>query len=190
MSRLLSSPTPMSAAALKAVFSPESDSDLVTLITIYDPADNSVVARICDGFTQRITALDTESDKADLDVAQTELSEVYGVVSGGRNFIFLPLQITLPSEEEAQAPRCSIVINDVTRYLIPTIRNISAPPKVRIDLVLTTNPDVLQVSFTSFYINSFTYNANTVTAELSMINYDVEPFPVHNFTPKHFPGLF
>lgn len=186
MSRL----TSMNPAALKAVFSPDSDSDLITLITIYDPSDNSVVARICDNYLQRITALDTELDKADLDVAQTDTTEVYGVVSGGRNFIFLPLQITLPSEEEAQAPRCSIVINDVTRYLIPTIRSLSSPPKVRIDLVLTSDPDVLQVSFTSFYINSFTYNANTVTAELTMINYDVEPFPIHNFTPKHFPGLF
>jgi hypothetical protein len=173
MSRL----TSMSPAALRAVFSPEADDDLITLLTIYNPDNETqVLARIADGFTQRISETDDEV--------------VYGVVSNGMEYIFVPMQLSLPSEDEAQAPRCSIVLNDVTRYVTPLIRTITSPPRIRLDLVLSKTPDVVEVSFSDFYINSFTYNAESVTADLAMIDYEREPFPMHSFTPRYFPGMF
>jgi hypothetical protein len=173
MSRL----TSMSPDAIKAIFSPEADSDLLFLLTIYDPADGTtVVTRLCDGFTQRI------SETAD--------EVVYGVISRGDNFIFLPMEISLPTEEEAQAPRCSIVLRDVTQYVIPIVRTITGPPKVKMELVLSKTPNTVEASFSGFYISGFTYNADSVTAQLSMIDYEREPFPMHSFTPAYFPGMF
>ena len=173
MSRLSS----MSPAALKAVFSPDSDDDLIILLTIYDPSNESnVIARISDGFTQRIS--------------ESETDVLYGVISNGNEYTFLPMEITLPSEDEAQAPRCSIVMYDVTRYLTPIIRTITAPPRIKMELVLSKTPDVVEVSFSDFYISNFTYNADSVSAELSMIDYEREPFPKDSFTPSYFPGMF
>lgn len=167
----------MSPSALRAVFSPDSDDDLVILLTIYDPINESqVIARIADNYTKRIS--------------ETELDVTYGVTSNGEDYIFLPMEITLPSEDEAQAPRCSIVMYDVTRYLTPIIRTITAPPRVKMELVLSKTPDIVEVSFSDFYISNFTYNANSVSAELSMIDYEREPFPMHSFTPQYFPGMF
>lgn len=173
MSRL----TTMSPDAIRAVFSPDADSDLIFLLTIYDPANPSnVVARLADGFTQRISETDDEV--------------IYGVVSNGYQFTFLPIEVSLPTEEEAQAPRCSITIHDVTRHIVPIIRTINGPPKIKMELVLSKTPDNVEVSFDGFYINSFTYNADTVSASLSMIDLEREPFPMHSFTPRYFPGLF
>lgn len=173
MSRLAS----MSPAAVRAVFSPESDSDLYMLLTIYDPSDGvTVVARLSDGYTQRI------SETAD-DI-------VYGVVSRGQNFIFLPLEITLPTEEEAQAPKCSITLHDVTRYIMPIIRTLNGPPSVKLELVLSSTPDVVEASFSEFYMTGITYNADSVSAQLAMIDYALEPMPAHSFSPKLFPGLY
>ncbi len=100
------------------------------------------------------------------------------------------MQISLPSEDEAQAPRCSIVMYDVTRYLIPVVRTLTAPPRIKLELVLSKSPDVIEVSFSDFYISNFTYNAETVTADLAMIDYEREPFPKDTFTPRYFPGMF
>lgn len=173
MSRL----TSMSPAALKAVFSPDADDDLITLLTIYDPNNESqVLARLSDGYTQRISETDDEV--------------LYGVVSNNLEYTFVPMQLSLPSEDEAQAPRCSIVLNDVTRYVTPLIRTITAPPRIKIELVLSKSPDVIEVSFSDFYINNFMYNAESVTADLAMIDYEREPFPMHSFTPRYFPGMF
>lgn len=167
----------MSPGALKAVFSPDSDDDLIILLTVYDPLnENLVVARLADGYTKRISETDTEV--------------LYGVTSNSQDYTFLPMQISLPSEDEAQAPRCSIVMYDVTRYITPIIRTITAPPRIKLELVLSKTPDIVEVSFSDFYINSFTYNADSVTADLAMIDYEREPFPMHSFTPRYFPGMF
>lgn len=177
MSRL----TSMSPAAIKAVFSPDSDQDLIVLLTIYNPDSENpdeVAARLSDGYTQRIQSLTTDQEV------------VYGVRSRNNDYVFLPMEINLPSEQEAQAPRSSIVLRDVTRYATPLIRSIKGPPKILMELVLSSTPDIVEASFSGFYINSFTYNAESVSAELSMINYDREPFPQHSFSPIYFPGLF
>ena len=167
----------MSPAALKAVFSPDSDDDLIILLTIYDPNNESnVIARLADGYTKRIS--------------ETANDVIYGVTSNGNDYTFLPMEISLPSEDEAQAPRCSLVLHDVTRYITPVIRSITAPPKIKLELVLSKTPNIVEVSFSDFYISSFTYNADSVTVELSMIDYEREPFPMHSFTPKYFPGMF
>jgi hypothetical protein len=166
----------MSPEALRALFSPESDDTLITLVTIYDPVDSSIVARIADNFTQRVSETDEEV--------------FYGVPSNGNNYLFIPMGITLPNEEESTAPRASLVFQDVTRYLIPVIRQLTAPPKVKLEMVLSSNPNNIEVSFDSLYISNITYNADTVTCELSMIDYSVEPFPCYTFTPAFFPGLF
>lgn len=167
----------MSPAALKAVFSPDSDDDLVMLLTIYNPSNESeVIARIADGYTKRISETDDEV--------------LYGITSNGNDFMFLPMDITLPSEDEAQAPRCSITMYDVTRYLTPIIRTITSPPRIKLELVLSKSPNIIEVSYSDFYISNFTYNANSVSAELSMIDYEREPFPMHAFTPQYFPGMF
>lgn len=173
MSRL----TTMSPEALKAVFSPDSDADLILLLTIYDPVnDTQVVARLADGFTKRL------SETAD--------EVFYGVTSRGQDFTFLPMEITLPTEEEAQAPRCSVVLHDVSRYIVPIVRTLTGPPKVKLELVLSKSPDIVEASFAGFYFSSFTYTANQVTGDLSMVDYEREPFPMHSFTPAYFPGLF
>jgi hypothetical protein len=123
-------------------------------------------------------------------ISETSTDVTYGVISRGRKHTFLPLEITLPQEDEAQAPRCSIVIRDVTRYITPVIRNLTRPPKVLLELVLSTTPDLVEVSFDGFYVTNFTYNRDQVTCELQMVNYEREPFPMHSFSPKYFPGLF
>lgn len=175
----------MSAAAIKAVFSPDSDDDLITLLTVYNPLYNplnpspnepEILARLADGFTKRILETDDEV--------------LYGVTSNNLDYTFIPMQISLPSEDEAQAPRCSIVLNDVTQYLTPIIRDITAPPRIKLELVLSKTPNVIEVSFSEFYINNFSYNSQSVTADLAMIDYEREPFPVHSFTPRYFPGMF
>lgn len=181
MSRL----TTMSPAALRAVFSPEADADLMLLLTIYDPANpTSVVARLSDGvYSDPTTGASTR-------ISQTDDEVIYGVISRSNPFIFLPMEITLPTENEAQAPQSSITLHDVTQYVTPLIRSIQTPPKILMELVLSTTPDTVEARFDGFYISSITYTADVVTLQLAMIDYEREPFPQHSFSPKFFPGMF
>ncbi len=175
MSRLNS----LSAAAIKAMYSQETDEQLIMLITITDPTDVNNPVRLCDSYTGVLAGLSNDSEL------------VYGVVSNGNNYIFLPLQITLPQEQETGMGQCSITLNYVTQEAITLIRSkLTEPAEARIDLILASAPNVVEASFTGFYITSATYSATQITLDLNMVSLSREPFPCYNFTPYNFPGIF
>lgn len=175
MSRL----TKLSPQAIKAMFSSETDEQLITLLTIEDPSQPNTPVRLADSFTQRLTGLTTDEEV------------IYGVTSRGNNYLFLPLEITLPSEEDAGVGRCSVVFNYVTPEAIQLVReHLTNPTQVNIELILASSPNYVEASFPGFYVVSATYTSQQITLELDMIDYTREPFPCYNFTPNYFPGLF
>ena len=171
MSRL----TSLSPAALAAMFSTDSDSTLIALLTITGSGIAQPV-RLADNYTKRLSA--------------TAEDVIYGVTSRSNDYMFLPFTLTLPTEESDAAPRCQITMQDVTRYLTPVIRELTSAPSVMIELVLSTSPDTVEASFPGFLMSSISYNANTISGELTVESLAVEPFPAHTFTPSYFPGLF
>lgn len=175
MSRLVT----LSPEALKAMFSTETDEQLITLLTIQNPNNPSAPIRLADGYVSRLSSLTTDDEV------------VYGVQSRGNNYTFLPLEISLPSEEEAGAGRCSITLNYVTKEAVQLIRTqLTSPTQVNLELILASAPNTVEASFPGFYITSATYSAQSISLQLDMIDLTREPFPCYNFTPNYFPGLF
>ncbi len=160
------------------MFSQETDKTLITLFTLKSSLTSGLPTniRIADNYTQRLS--ETDSDI------------VYGVVSNGLEYVFLPIEINLPAEDNSSAPRCTITMHDVTQILVPSLRELSGSIEAELSLVLSTTPDVEEVKYTGFRLTNISYNKNTVTAELTIPSLEVEPFPVHSFTPSYFPGLF
>jgi hypothetical protein len=177
MSRL----STLSAAAIRAMFSSETEQAVVMLLTIYGLDGTSIVIRLADNFNKRLSETDAEI--------------VYGVRSRNNDYVFLPMEISLPSETQDGNSNCSIKFNFVTPEAIQIIREqLTGPVKVLLELVLadgtSSDLDTVEATFSGFYITSASYNAESITLNLGMINYNTEPFPAYNFTPKNFPGLF
>lgn len=170
----------LSASAIKAMFSSESEEALIMLLTIYSPADETQVAfRFADGYTKRLTSLTTDTEV------------VYGVTSNSQDYVFLPMQIGLPTEQDTGVGTCNITLQYVTSEAIELIRTqMTKPTKVSISLVLSGTPNVIEAVFPGFYITSVNYNADAITFDLTMINLAREPFPCYSFIPSYFPGLF
>jgi len=174
MSRL----STLSPAAIRAMFSADSNEILITLVTFKADASINIPEdiHIADNYTQKLS-----EDNAEV---------YYGVISNGIEYPFVPLQITLPNDDHNAAPVCSLTINDVTRILLPTMRKITGAPEVIITLVLNSSPNTKEVEFIGFKLTNITYTADSITASLTMPSLEVEPFPAHAFTPAYFPGLF
>jgi hypothetical protein len=204
MSRLAS----LSPAALKAMFSTDSDDTLIAAMTLSGTGIAQPI-RLADGYTHKfewltstsmtVTTLSTGAASAfayaagdavlQAAVNADPANALYGVMSGTVPFLFLPFQLTLPTEEEA-APRCSVTIHDVTRLMVPVLRTITSAPSVGIDLVLSSTPSVVEASFPGFKMGAISYSAESISAELTVDSLATEPFPAHTFTPSSFPGLF
>jgi hypothetical protein len=182
----------ISPAAIKAMFSSETDEQLIMLLTIYDPngstdpAAATVPIRLSDNYTKRITSTTTDNS-----IITTDSEVIYGVTSRTKDFIFIPMTLNLPNEQDSGLGDCSITLNFVTPEMITIIRShLTIRTKVLIELVITSSLDTVEASFSEFYITSATYNAESVNFSLAMVSYNKEPFPSFNFTPNYFPGLF
>lgn len=179
MSRL----SKLSPETIKALLSVETDANLMCLLTFYDPNTNAVLARVSD-------SVQYDAEGVGYRISETESDIIYGVSSRGNNYTFLPLQITLPSEQEGAVPRFTVTIHDVTRIMMPIVRSFNSAPSVLLELVLSKTPDIIEASFPGFKMSSISYNQSTITAELTIESLALEPFPQHSFTPAYFPGLF
>ena len=174
----------LSPAAIKAMFSSETDEQLIMLLTIYDPNGSTDPAattspiRLSDNYTQRLSS--TTDDEV-----------VYGVTSRTNEYVFIPMTLNLPNEQETGLGDCTITLNFVTPEMITIIRShLRVRTKVLIELVVSSNIDYVEASLQDYYITTASYNAENVTLNLSMVSYNTEPFPSFSFTPSYFPGLF
>lgn len=164
----------LSPACLRAMLAPETDEDIITLLTFTGGGITTPV-RIADSYTGRL------SETAD-DV-------VYGLTSRGNQYIFLPFELTLPNDDDSD-PGCQLTMHDVTRSLMPTLRTLTGPPSVTIELVLASSPGTVEASFTGFQLGAVSYTDSTITGQFVVASLAHEPFPCHTFTPSYFPGLF
>jgi hypothetical protein len=170
----------LSAAAVRAMFSSETSETLIMLLTIYDPQTSTTpVFRFADSYTGRLASQTTDAEI------------VYGVPSREQEYVFLPMSLNLPAEQDTGVGTCSLTLQYVTREAIELIRTeLTKPVRVSIELVLSGTPNTVEASFPGFYITSATYNADAITFDLTMVNLSREPFPCYNFIPSYFPGLF
>lgn len=115
----------------------------------------------------------------------------YGTISRGLQYTFLPFSVSLPDDVGERAPAAQIQIENVTRTLVELIRIVSSPrATVRLELVLASSPDIVEVAFPQFDLGSVSYNADTVTLELAMDSMTSIPYPAGTFDPASFPALF
>lgn len=170
MSRL----TSMSPKALRAVFAPESDDTLVVLLT-FSGSNIVTPIRLADNYNQRLS--------------ETDEDIIYGLKSRGNDFMFLPFEFNLPTEDDS-SPRATLSIHDVNKQILPLIRSLTTAPSVNIELVLASDPNVVEVDFGDFLLSNIRYNQETITGDLVLESFENEPFPSGTFTPSYFPGLF
>ncbi|NDG29865.1 hypothetical protein EB118_07185 [bacterium] len=195
----------------KTILGIESINQIIILITLYNPNDTTqVIGRLADGIgidkvntgdpttwkplrlggTVQLGTPSTSDDITYDTFTTTDDDIVYGVVSRGENYIYIPMQITLPDESDGSAPRATITFYNITGHLTPFIRTINNPLPIKLEVIVAEYPDEVEVSFSDLYLMAVTYNKEQILAEITILGVDREPFPQHNFTPLYFPGLF
>jgi uncharacterized protein DUF1833 len=157
----------------KALFSQESGEVPIFLLTITHPSLATPILLSTDP-TSRIS-----TDPL-----------VYGTVSRSSTFLYAGVDISLPDEQERSPPVSKLVIENVTRELIPLARSIATPASVKIEIALASALDTVEMTFPSFQMTNLQYDVVMLTFDLTMDALVTEPFPAGNFSPAYFPALF
>lgn len=121
------------------------------------------------------------------------VSDLTDLVTGGNTYTAFPFQITLPDEdEEGATPRIKLMIDNVDRQIVATIRSLppSPPPTVDIEIFLASQPTTVEVAYTGLVLRTVPYDVFTVEGDLVLDEDDREPYPQYAMTPALFPGLF
>lgn len=167
----------MSAAAVQAFYATETDDGEIILLTLTYPGWSEPM-RLTNAAEQRLAVPD--------DIYG---NPVYGLVSRGQTFVYLPFEVAFPNDDE-EAPRTSIVIDGVTRALTPYIREVSQPIATLLEVVRIKALDDVVAAHADLELTNFSYNVDTVQADLTTDTYTSEAFPAHGYTPSGFAGLF
>jgi hypothetical protein len=167
----------ISANFREAAFDPETGRVVIALITLsHDDLKDDI--RISTDPTQELTEYTTDMEK------------VYGTISNGKKYIFLPVRIKLPDDTDEGPGEMQLEIDNIHRAYTETIRTVFTPVICQVDLVLDNALNTIDASWPEFKLMNITYNATTITGTLKLETLETEPCPAGSFTPGYFPGLF
>jgi hypothetical protein len=120
----------------------------------------------------------------------SEVPLMYGTVSRSVTYIFIPMEIGLPDEREESPPRATFRISNVTRELVSLVRSVTTPAQAKLELVLASDLDTVEVESPWLDIVAATVTALDVSFELTLNSMATEMWPAESFDPSAFPGLF
>ncbi len=117
-------------------------------------------------------------------------NDIVDTVSNGESFIALPFQLELPNDDENGSPRAKLTIDNVDRQIVLAVRSISTAPNMNVKIVLASDPDTIEAEFPNFKFTNISYNQLTVSGDVTVEDFMLEPFPAGNFNPSEFPGIY
>jgi len=133
-----------------------------------------------------IVLIDIEYDGNHLRIS----SDGVDTISGGDTYTAYPFEVTLPSDVEAEISRGSIQIDNVDRAIVTAIRSVTTAPSITLEVVLASDPDTIEATFSGFKLTNVYYNDFIVSADIGIESFMHEPFPGGSFLPSTFPGVF
>lgn len=165
-------PRPLSNAAKAAIFAQTSTEAFIMLVTISHPSLADDV-RVC------------SDPYEDLPVAG-----VKGVISRGDEYIYLPFSISLPAQDDSGVAKAQISVDNISREIVAAVRGADSALGISIEIVLASDVDTPEVTISDFRLDRVTYDAFTVSGDISVEYFDLEAFPARRFNPADFPGIF
>lgn len=111
------------------------------------------------------------------------------IVSRGNTYQAFPFELELPGEDPDSPSSARLRIDNVDKRIVEAVRSISTPPEVTIEVILASQPDTVEIAYSSLTMRSVEYDVNSVRGELVFESIYSEPVTL-TITPNRFPGLF
>ena len=153
-----------SAAAIKAMFSQETDEAFLCLL--------------------HMSHADWASDFRFVN------DKVNHTDAAAEEWIGFPFDIRLPDDREDEIAAARLSIDNVDRQIVEAVRGISSSVAVTLWIVLSSDIDDVIAGPFSFNLNSVNWDAMTVSGSLEYEPILNIKYPQHRFTPVTTPALF
>jgi hypothetical protein len=112
------------------------------------------------------------------------------IISQGIEYLPFPFQLNLPSDDGESLPKVSLKISNISNEIIEAIRSELTPPELKVELVSSAYPNIVEKRLDFLKLRSVSYDAITITGQLEVVNVMTNAFPSEVYDPVHFPGMF
>lgn len=122
----------------------------------------------------------------------TRLSDdplAYGTVSRGNTFVWLPLSIILPGDDDQAASELRLVIDAIDRQIYAVIRSSSEPATCTLEMVQSGSLDIVEMAIANLETQSAPYDETSVQLVMGQESFWGEQWPRGLMTPTTAPGL-
>jgi len=149
----------------------------------------SAIASLVQETTDEVWLVLLTINHADLVDPIRVVNNIDNITSRGDLFVGFPFSIILPEQGPATIGQAQLQIDNIDKMIVETIRTISSPPTVTIEVVLASQPDTVEMALFDLVLRDSSYDAITVSATMRFEDVAVEPV-AESITAQRFPGLY
>lgn len=115
---------------------------------------------------------------------------VYGTRHQGRAYLFVQMGALWPDDQRGSAPKSTLAFENVTPDMAAPLRAILSPASVDLTIVMAETPDVIEARYLNLKATMGTWDASTISLDVSRETFANEPMPAGRISKARFPGLF
>ena len=101
-----------------------------------------------------------------------------------------PMKITPSSDDGESVREVQIEFDNVSLELIDEIRTVTDFINVKVEMILASKPDLVEIELGELKIKNIDYNKFPMKARMVMDDFLNTEIPSEKYTPTNFPGLF
>jgi len=112
------------------------------------------------------------------------------VVSRGDIFTAYPFDFVLPVDDGETIRQVSLTMDNISLELITEIRKITSPMSVKLEMVVASVPDSVQIELDNLELRNIQYDKNKIKGTVLMDDFLSTSLDAEKYAPSTFPGLF
>lgn len=112
------------------------------------------------------------------------------IVSRGNTYNPFPVKVKLPTDDGETQREVSLVLDNVSLELIEEIRTPTTPIECKVEMILASNPDIVEISYDELKIKNVSYTKQNISAKLYLDDFLDTELTSEKYTPTSFPGIF
>lgn len=119
------------------------------------------------------------------------VNNIADITGGSDNALYtaFPFEFDIPGEEEDQPSVARLKIDNVDLRIIQAIRGLPSAPTCDFEIILASQPTVVEISMTGMTLRAVDYDKFEVTGTVTFEEIYTEPVSL-DMTPSRFPGMF
>lgn len=119
-----------------------------------------------------------------------DVAGVLGTVHNSNEYLYYPFSVKLPSQDQSSISKAQLVIDNVDRSIIRTLRTARTAIDFTIKIVLASDPDTIEAQVLNLKLRDVEYDKFVISGDIAVKLLNGVAFPAKRFTPAQFPGIY